>query len=69
MMTRVKILRRQVVMGRVWQGSQFYNVSEAELRDLIDAGAVEIEDKDAGAAPENKAAPKRKRGRPRKVHP
>lgn len=69
MMTRVKILRRQVVMGRVWQGSQFYNVSETELAALIEAGAVQIEDKDAGAAPENKAEPKRKRGRPRKVQP
>lgn len=65
-MTRVKIIRRTVIDNVVWQGSQLYNVSDEELAKLIDAGAVVLETQDAGAAPENKAAPKR-RGRPRKV--
>jgi hypothetical protein len=67
-MNRVKIVRRTVVKGRVWQGSQIYTVTDDELSDLIEAGAVELETAAAGPAPENKAQPvKRKRGRPRKV--
>jgi hypothetical protein len=41
-------------------------VDDGTLRQLIEAGAVEI--KMEAGAPENKAAP-RKRGRPRKVKP
>lgn len=64
MMHTVKIVRRTVVDGRVWQGSVEYSVDDATLERLIDAGAVEI--KAHACAPENKAAPNR-RGRPRKV--
>ena len=64
MMHRIEILRRTEVGGKVWQGNTVHTVDDATLRTLIDAGAVEI--KMEAAAPENKAAP-RKRGRPRKV--
>lgn len=71
-MTKVRIKKRAVVGGRVWQGSQFYVVDDATLDRLVAAGAVEIVDgkkpapgnKAHSAAPENKT---RKRGRPRKV--
>ena len=64
MMHTVKIVRRTVVDGHVWQGSVEYNVDDDTLERLIDAGAVEI--KAHAGAHENKAEPKR-RGRPRKV--
>jgi hypothetical protein len=66
MMHRVEIIRRTVVGGKVWQGGTVHQVDDGTLRQLIEAGAVEI--KMEAGAPENKAAP-RKRGRPRKVKP
>lgn len=66
MMHRVEIIRRTVVGGKVWQGNTVHQVDDDTLRQLIEAGAVEI--KMEAGAPENKAMP-RKRGRPRKVKP
>jgi hypothetical protein len=64
MMHKVEITRRSIVGGKVWQGNTIHQVDDATLRQLIEAGAVEI--KMEAPAPENKA---RRRGRPRKVKP
>lgn len=73
-MTRVKILRTfHIALDglhvQAWAAGSERDVDDATLALLIGEGACEIvEIKAFGAAPENKAAP-RKRGRPRKVQP
>lgn len=71
-MTRIKMLRTMPVaptgiVTETWAAGSEHDVGDDLLRLLIEAGGVEIvETKAHVAAPENKAAP-RKRGRPRKV--
>lgn len=67
-MTRIKMLRTLPVSPdglttHTWLAGSSHSVSDDLLRQLINAGACEIETKAVAAAPENKA----KRGRPRKV--
>ena len=71
-MTRVRLLRRfpispDGIRVETWADGSEREVDDATLDLLIGEGACEIvETKAHMAAPENKAAP-RKRGRPRKV--
>ena len=65
-MTRIKILRtfRIALDGitvQTWQPGMERDVDDSTLALLIDQGACEIVTKAHEAAPENKAAPKRKR--------
>lgn len=70
-MTEIKMLRTHPVapngiFTEIWAEGSTHHVGDELLIILIDAGVCEIINKAMPAAPENKAAP-RKRGRPRKV--